>query len=60
MKGNNFPFGGYLINATEEEIVWIRGRAFVVKPATEEDIERVGKGYFALESSESKDELLNT
>jgi len=32
----------------EEDIVIIQGRAFVVKPATEADVERVGKGYFWL------------
>jgi hypothetical protein len=33
----------------EEDIVIIQGRAFVVKPATEADVERIGKGFFWLE-----------
>lgn len=33
----------------EEDIVIVQGLAFVVKPATEADVERVGRGYFVLE-----------
>jgi hypothetical protein len=49
MKAAKFPFEDYLLEAEDEEIIWIKDRAFVVRPATEDDIERVGKGYFSLE-----------
>jgi hypothetical protein len=44
-----FPFEEYLLDAKDEEIIWMQGKAFVVRQATEADIERIGKGsiYFS-------------
>lgn len=33
----------------EETIIVIHGQPFVVKRATEDDIERIGKGYFCMD-----------
>jgi hypothetical protein len=55
MKAARFPFEDYLLAAEDEEIIWIQDRAFVVRPATEDDIERVGKGYFSLEPLDNED-----
>lgn len=33
----------------EQEVIWISGRAFIIQPATEEDIERIEKGYFCID-----------
>jgi hypothetical protein len=33
----------------EEEVIWIRGKAFLVRPASDNDIERVTKGYFCMD-----------
>jgi hypothetical protein len=45
----NTPFEAYLLDTDGEEVIWIKDRAFVVRPATNEDIERIGKGYFILD-----------
>ncbi|WJH32945.1 hypothetical protein MJA45_10130 [Paenibacillus aurantius] len=37
-----------MLDSEKEEIVWIQGKAFVVKPATADDMERIGKGFFAM------------
>ncbi|MEY9095384.1 hypothetical protein [Paenibacillus sp. RC84] len=39
----------YLAQIKDEEIIWIGDRAFVIMPATETDIERIGKGYFVMD-----------
>ncbi|MDQ0888147.1 hypothetical protein QFZ81_003235 [Paenibacillus sp. V4I9] len=39
----------YQLGTESEEVIWIKDRAFVVRPATNEDIERIGKGYFILD-----------
>jgi hypothetical protein len=49
MNASKFPFEDYLLDTQDEEIIWIQDRAFVVRPATAEDIERIGKGYFAMD-----------
>lgn len=49
MKAKNFPFEDYLMGAQDEEIIWLNDKAFVVRPATDDDIERIGKGYFVME-----------
>jgi hypothetical protein len=33
----------------EEEIIVIRGKSFLVRPASELDVERVNKGYFCMD-----------
>jgi hypothetical protein len=43
------PLEGYLLDTNGEEIIWIKDRTFVVRPATDDDIERIGKGYFTLD-----------
>ncbi|NOU91401.1 hypothetical protein GC102_37605 [Paenibacillus sp. LMG 31460] len=44
MKADNLPFEDYLIDTDDEEVIWIKNRAFVIRPATDDDIERIGKG----------------
>ncbi|WP_164545793.1 hypothetical protein [Paenibacillus albus] len=46
-----FPFEEDLLNLAvgEELVMHIRGRQFIVTPATDEDIERVGHGYFCMD-----------
>ncbi|NRF95734.1 hypothetical protein HQN89_33445 [Paenibacillus frigoriresistens] len=44
MNTVNTPFEAYLLDTDGEEVIWIKDRAFVVRPATNEDIERIGKG----------------
>jgi len=33
----------------QETVIHINGRAYVVSVATEDDIERIGKGYFCID-----------
>ena len=51
MAEQKFPFEDHLLELEEgdETVIWIHGRAFIVTPATIDDIERIGKGYFCLE-----------
>lgn len=49
LQPKNFPFEEYLLNSKCEEIIWIQDRAFDIKPATAEDIERIGKGFFVMD-----------
>ncbi|MGO4268227.1 hypothetical protein AB4Z22_00020 [Paenibacillus sp. TAF58] len=49
MNTVNTPFEAYLLDTDGEEVIWIKDKAFVVRPATNEDIERIGKGYFILD-----------
>lgn len=49
MEVKQIPFKDYLLDAEGEEIVWVEGKALLFRPATEDDIERVGKGYFSLD-----------
>ncbi len=51
-KNATLPFEDYLLHSQDEEIIWIKNRAFIVKPATENDIKRIGKGYFTMSNSE--------
>jgi hypothetical protein len=41
----------FLLNMKEgeENVIHINDRAFIISPATEDDIERIGKGYFCLD-----------
>lgn len=41
----------YLINSKDEEIIWIGERAFLIRPASDDDIERVSKGYFSFDTA---------
>ncbi|MDQ0874241.1 hypothetical protein QFZ77_002900 [Paenibacillus sp. V4I3] len=56
MKAVNLPFEDYLIDTDDEEVIWIKDRAFVIRPATDDDIERIGKGYFTLNYPEEIEE----
>lgn len=33
----------------EEEIIFIKGHPFIIRPATENDVIRLGKGYFCMD-----------
>lgn len=33
----------------EETVIWANRRAYVVTPATEDDIERIGCGYYCMD-----------
>ncbi|WP_176444785.1 hypothetical protein [Paenibacillus herberti] len=51
MCDRKFPYEAELLKLEEgqEEVLIIGGRAFIVSPATEADIERIGKGFFCLD-----------
>ncbi|TFE24990.1 hypothetical protein [Cohnella luojiensis] len=51
-KTNKLPFEDYLLDSQDEEIIWIKGKAFIVRLATDNDIERIGKGYFTMSNTE--------
>lgn len=51
-KTNKLPFEDYLLHSQDEEIIWIKGKAFIVRLATCSDIERLGKGYFTMSNAE--------
>lgn len=55
MNPRSFPFEEYLLNAKDEEIIWIQDKAFVIKPATTEDIERIGKGFFVMDCTDKEE-----
>lgn len=46
-----FPFEDHISSLKEgdEEIIHIKGRPFVITPATEDDIERIKKGFFVMD-----------
>ncbi len=48
---NKFPFEEQLMQMKlhEEDVIWINGKAFLVRPATDNDVERIGKGYFCMD-----------
>jgi hypothetical protein len=50
-KMNSFPFQEHLLQLKEgeETIIIILGQPFVISKATEDDIERIGKGYYCLD-----------
>jgi hypothetical protein len=54
LKIEKFPLEDYLLGAKGEEIVWLEDRAFVVRPATDDDIERIGSGYCVMETQDQK------
>lgn len=56
MEPTKFPFEDHLMESQGEQIIWIKNRAFVIRPATEDDIERVGRGYFWLDDSRDTEE----
>lgn len=51
MNETKFPYEDHLLQLQEgqEDIIIIKGRAFVISPATEDDIERVSKGFFVMD-----------
>lgn len=55
MKIMKFPFEIFFLGVKGEEIIWIKGKPFVVRTATKEDIERLGKGYFSVDSMGTED-----
>jgi hypothetical protein len=50
-KPATFPFLDHLLELKEgeETIIFVGGRAFLISPATEDDIERISKGYFCMD-----------
>ena len=48
---SDFPYKSLLMNMEDgqEEVIIIEGKAFIVSPATESDVERVAKGFFILD-----------
>ena len=48
---NQFPFEQDLLQLGEGEeyVIYIKGRAFVVSPASDDDMERIGHGYYCLD-----------
>lgn len=50
-QDNKFPFEEHLLQMKEHEqdVIWIKGRPFIVQPATIDDIERINKGYFCMD-----------
>lgn len=47
----SFPYEKHIMSLKEgdEEIIILNGRAFLITPATEDDIERVSKGFFVMD-----------
>ncbi|MEW9702851.1 hypothetical protein [Paenibacillus sp. SI8] len=41
----------FILNIKEgdEEVIYLQGKPFVITPATEDDVERIGKGYFCMD-----------
>lgn len=33
----------------DQEVLWIKGKAFIITPASIDEIERIGKGYFCMD-----------
>ena len=50
-KQIEFPFQEHLLELKEgeETVIFIGGRAFIMTPATDDDIERIGNGYFCMD-----------
>lgn len=48
---DKFPYEDHILSMKEgdEEVIYIKGKAFVVSPATDHDIERINKGYFVMD-----------
>lgn len=48
---NKFPFEDRILQLEEheEDVIFIKGRPYLIKPATEDDIERVNKGFFVMD-----------
>lgn len=44
----DFPYQEHILNMQEhdEVVIWIKDKAFIVRPATDNEIERVNKGFF--------------
>jgi hypothetical protein len=51
MNDRNIPFEEHLLQMKEheQEVIVIKGRAFLIQPATGDDIKRIGKGYFCMD-----------
>ncbi|WP_171653829.1 hypothetical protein [Paenibacillus foliorum] len=51
MNDSRIPFEQHLLQLKdhEQEVFWIDGKAFIIMPATLEDIERINKGYFCMD-----------
>ncbi|UKS27187.1 hypothetical protein LOZ80_38005 [Paenibacillus sp. HWE-109] len=48
---DKFPFEDRIMDLKEgeEDVIHINGKSFVIVPATENDVERIGKGYYCLD-----------
>lgn len=51
LSGQKFPYEDHLLTLKpgQEEIIFIKDKAFVVSAATEDDIERIKKGFFVMD-----------
>lgn len=51
LKYNMIPYEENILQLKDHEqmVIWIEGRAFIVQPATADDIERINKGYFCMD-----------
>jgi hypothetical protein len=48
---DKFPYEDHILSLKEgeEDVIVIKGKPFVVSPATEADVERIGKGFFVMD-----------
>lgn len=48
---DKFPYEDHILSMKEgdEEVIYIKGRPFIVAPATEHDVERINKGFFVMD-----------
>lgn len=46
-----FPFEDRImaLKEGEEDVIFLNGKSFVIVPATESDVERIGKGFFVMD-----------
>jgi len=43
---NDVRLKEHLLQLQGEEIIWVGGKAFMISPASLEDVERIDRGYF--------------
>jgi hypothetical protein len=48
---DKFPYEDHILSMQEgdEDVIFIKGKPFIVAPATEADVERIGKGFFVMD-----------
>jgi hypothetical protein len=51
MEEKKFPYEDHLLTLAEgqKDIIIIKGRPFLIQPASEEDIETVCRGFFCMD-----------